>query len=183
MVDKLASRSSAATPNHLVSFFSVQYGFLVSLVPHNIPNSTTMLRNGATRFARSITAPAARPFASAQPAAPAHQWSTQFGSLASKRPQTLIRTTPITSKVPRRYLTKEQEKAEEKYAHQKLKPTPETVSTTSTIHPFLSEHGTPPPEPDVDMMKGVKSDMVSKMHYRCLMAADSHRKPSVKPSA
>ncbi|KZM28553.1 uncharacterized protein EKO05_0005665 [Ascochyta rabiei] len=120
-----------------------------------------MLRNGATRFARSITAPAARPFASAQRTAPAHQWTTQFGSLASKRPQTsqLARITLIKSSILRRNITKEQEKAEEKYAHEKLEPTPERVSTTSTIHPFLSEHGAPAPEPDVDMMKGVKSDL------------------------
>ncbi|KAL1604288.1 hypothetical protein SLS59_004084 [Nothophoma quercina] len=120
-----------------------------------------MLRNGATRVARSITAPAARPFAPIQRAAPAHQWSTQFGSLASKRPQTaqLARITPINSTITRRNVTKEQQKAEERYAHEKLVPTPETVSTTSTIHPFISEHGAPQTTPDVDMLKGVKSDM------------------------
>lgn len=121
-----------------------------------------MLRNGATRFARSITAPAARPFAHTQRAAPAHQWTTQFGSLASKRPQTsqLVRVTPIKATIPRRNLTKDQEKAEERYAHEKLVPTPETVSTTSSIHPILGEQATADPEPNVDMMKGVKSDVV-----------------------
>lgn len=138
-----------------------------------------MLRNGAARFARSIITPAARPFVSAQRAAPAHQWSTQFGSLASKRPQTsqLARITPIKSTIPRRNLTKEQEKAEEKYAHEKLEPTPETVSTTSTIHPFNSEHGAPPSESDVDMMKGVKSDIVSytcQCRSRWLIIAGNH---------
>ncbi|KAF2628763.1 hypothetical protein BU25DRAFT_409794 [Macroventuria anomochaeta] len=120
-----------------------------------------MIRNGATRFARSMTAPAARPFALAPQAAPAHQWTTQFGSLASQRPRTsqLARITPIKTTIARRNITKEQQKAEERYAHEKLVPTPETVSTTSSIHPFLSEQQTPSPEPDVDMMKDVKSDM------------------------
>lgn len=142
-----------------------------------------MLRNGAVRFARSIAAPTARPFASAQRAAPAHQWSTQFGSLASKRPQTsqLARITPIRSIVPRRNLTKEQEKAEERYAHEEIKPTPETVSATSTIHPFNSEHGVPPPEPDVDMMKGVKSDIVRYACQCCPEVANPCRKPFAKP--
>ncbi|KAF1363335.1 hypothetical protein EJ07DRAFT_163206 [Lizonia empirigonia] len=120
-----------------------------------------MLCNSATRFARSITAPAARPFASAQRMAPTYQWATQFGSLASKRPQIsqLARITPGKATVPRRNVTNEQKKAEERYAHKKLEPTPETVSTTSSIHPILSEQGAPNPEPDIDMMKGVKSDM------------------------
>ncbi|KAJ8114964.1 hypothetical protein OPT61_g3282 [Boeremia exigua] len=120
-----------------------------------------MLRNGATRFARSITAPVARPFAAAPRAAPAHQWATQFGSLASKRPQIsqLARITPTKTTIARRNVTKDQKKAEDRYAHEKLQPTPETVSTTSSIHPFLSEQGVETPQNDVDMMKGVKSDI------------------------
>lgn len=121
-----------------------------------------MLRNVAPRFARSIIAPAARPFAPAPRAAPAQQWATQFGSLASRRPQTsaLARTTPIGNSISRRNVTSEQKKAEDRYAHEKLVPTPETVSTTSSIHPFLSEQGVESPQNDVDMMKGVKSDLV-----------------------
>ncbi|KAH6633412.1 hypothetical protein C7974DRAFT_375499 [Boeremia exigua] len=120
-----------------------------------------MLRNGATRFARSITASAARPFAPAPRAAPARQWATQFGSLASKRPQAaqLARVTPTQTIISRRNLTKDQKKAEDRYAHEKLEPTPETVSTTSSIHPVFSEQGVENPEKDVDMMKGVKSDL------------------------
>ena len=182
MVDKLAS-SSEVTPD-LFSSFSVQYSFLVSPIPHNIRGSITMLRNGATRFARSITAPAARPFAPAPRAAPAHQWATQFGSLASKRPRTsqLARITPIKTTVSRRNVTKEQKKAEDRYAHEKLEPTPETVSTTSSIHPFLSEHATPNPENDVDMMKGVKSDIVCQTNWSCLEVTDLSRKLFVKHS-
>ncbi|KAF3040516.1 hypothetical protein E8E12_007696 [Didymella heteroderae] len=120
-----------------------------------------MLRSVATRFTRSITAAAARPFAPAPRAAPAHQWATQFGSVASKRPQTaqLARITPIRSALSRRNLTEDQKKAEDRYAHEKLVPTPETVSMTSSIHPILSEQQTPSPEKDVDMMAGVKSDI------------------------
>lgn len=144
-----------------------------------------MLRNSATRFARSITAPTARPFAPAQRMGPTHQWATQFGSLASKRPQIsqLARITPVKATVPRRNVTNEQKQAEERYAHEKLEPTPETVSTTSTIHPILSEHGAPNPEPDIDMMKGVKSDLVGRMHQGFLEVADFIRKPFVKLSA
>lgn len=122
-----------------------------------------MLRNGATRFARSITAPAARPFAPAPRAAPAHQWATQFGSMASKRPRTaqLARITPIRSTLSRRNLTEDQKKAEDRYAHEKIVATPETVSTTSSIHPILSEQGVENPQNEVDMMAGVKSDIVS----------------------
>jgi hypothetical protein len=60
----------------------------------------------------------------------------------------------------RRNISEEQKKAEDKYAHEKLKATPETVSTTSSIHPLNSEIGTPPPEKDVDMLKDLKSDVV-----------------------
>jgi hypothetical protein len=95
--------------------------------------------------------------------------------MASKRPQTsqLARITPLRATALRRNITDQQKKAEDKYAHEKLVPTPETVSSTSTIHPFNSEHGTPPPEPDVDMMKGVKSDMVSYMCHSWQQVADS----------
>ncbi|KAJ4381864.1 hypothetical protein N0V86_003231 [Didymella sp. IMI 355093] len=120
-----------------------------------------MLRNGATRVARSITTPAARPFAPAPRAAPVHQWATQFGSMACKRPQTsqLARITPVRSTLSRRNLTKDQKTAEDRYAHEKLVPTPETVSETSSIHPMFSEQQTPAPQNDPDMMKGVKSDI------------------------
>ena len=121
-----------------------------------------MLRNSAARFARSIAAPAARPFAPAPRAAPAHQWATQFGSLASKRPQAsqLTRISPISSRLSRRNITKDQKKAEERYAHEKLEPSPETVSSTSSIHPVFSEQGVESPQNEVDMLKGVKSDIV-----------------------
>jgi hypothetical protein len=59
-------------------------------------------------------------------------------------------------------LDKINKKNEEKIAHQKLEPTPETVSATSSIHPVLGEVATPEPERDVDMMAGLKQDVVSR---------------------
>lgn len=49
---------------------------------------------------------------------------------------------------------------EEKVGHEKLQPTPNTVSATSSVHPVLEEVGTPEAEPDTDMMAGIRSDMV-----------------------
>lgn len=72
----------------------------------------------------------------------------------------LARITPINTTISRRNVTKEQKQAEDKYAHEKLKPTPETVSTTSSIHPIFEEQGVKTPEKDIDMMAGVKSDIV-----------------------
>lgn len=68
---------------------------------------------------------------------------------------------PIQTAILRRNLTKDQIKAEEKYSHEKLKATPETVSTTSSIHPMFEEVGTKTPEKDVDMMAGMRHDIVS----------------------
>jgi hypothetical protein len=72
----------------------------------------------------------------------------------------------------RRNISKEQLKVEDKYAHEKLKATPETVSMTSSIHPISGEIGTPSPEKDkdTDMVAGVKSDVVS----RCVFLPRTH---------
>ncbi|OJD40726.1 mitochondrial inner membrane protein 1 [Diplodia corticola] len=50
-------------------------------------------------------------------------------------------------------------KAEQDVAHKKLEPEPELVSTTSSIHPIFGEVGTPEPEKEQDMMKGIKQDV------------------------
>lgn len=50
-------------------------------------------------------------------------------------------------------------KAEEKLLHKTLKATPESVSSGSTVHPVFGEHGGEQ-EPEVDMMAGVKGDIV-----------------------
>jgi hypothetical protein len=51
-------------------------------------------------------------------------------------------------------------KAEDRYAHEKIKPTPETVSTTSSTHALFSEVGTKNPEKEVDMTASIKHDLV-----------------------
>lgn len=96
-----------------------------------------MLRTGASRLAlRAFPAPAVRP-ATFRFTAPASQWTTQFSSVAAKRPQiqALVQLKPIQSAVMRRALSQERKEAEARYAQEKLKPTPETVSATSSIHP------------------------------------------------
>jgi hypothetical protein len=51
--------------------------------------------------------------------------------------------------------------AESKYAKEKLKPTPETVSSSSTMHPvFGAEHQAADIPREVDMMAGMRSDLV-----------------------
>jgi len=49
--------------------------------------------------------------------------------------------------------------AEKKYAQEKLKPTPETVTATSSTHAMFSEVGTNNPVNDVDMLASVKHDI------------------------
>jgi hypothetical protein len=58
--------------------------------------------------------------------------------------------------------------AEDRYRHEEIKPTPETVSSTSSTHPMFSEVGTENPERDVDMMAGVRHDVVSTRSTPCL---------------
>jgi hypothetical protein len=88
-------------------------------------------------------------------------------SLATRRPQVfaIAQLNPAQTAIVRRTLAdKIDREAEKKYAHEKLKPTPETVSSTSSIHPILSEVGQPAPAPDavrdVDVMAGIKADVV-----------------------
>ncbi|CAO2655857.1 Nn.00g046600.m01.CDS01 [Neocucurbitaria sp. VM-36] len=121
-----------------------------------------MLRNGASRLAlRSIAAPVARPAASFYRTSPIQQCTIQFGSMASRRPQLpqIAQLKPIQVAIARRNITEKQVQAESKYQHEKLKPTPETVSTTSSTHPIFGEIGTGTPPKEVDMMAGVKHDV------------------------
>ncbi|KAF1944823.1 hypothetical protein EJ02DRAFT_79237 [Clathrospora elynae] len=123
-----------------------------------------MLRNGASRLAlRSIVAPyAARPTANFTRTASSFQLTAQFGSLASRRPQ-LAQLKPAQSAILRRCLADkmpdEQKQAESRYANEKLKPTPETVSATSSTHPMFSEVGTATPQKEIDMMAGMRHDV------------------------
>jgi hypothetical protein len=59
----------------------------------------------------------------------------------------------------RRALTEERKQAEDRYAHEKLKPTPETVSSTSSVHAMFSEVGVEEPPPEKDMSASIKHDL------------------------
>ncbi|KAF2036718.1 hypothetical protein EK21DRAFT_83656 [Setomelanomma holmii] len=125
-----------------------------------------MLRNGASRVAlRSLGAPATRPAASFQRTTPILHWTTQFGSLASKRPRItgLALAKPIQSTIARRTITEKQQEAEKHYAQEKLKATPETVSATSSTHAMFGEVGVEDKEKpnEVDMMAGMKHDVAT----------------------
>jgi hypothetical protein len=68
---------------------------------------------------------------------------------------------PIQSAVMRRSITDAQKKDESKYAQEMIKPTPETVSATSSTHAMFGEVGVKDPEPkEADMMAGMKHDVV-----------------------
>ncbi|KAF1977351.1 hypothetical protein BU23DRAFT_452433 [Bimuria novae-zelandiae CBS 107.79] len=121
-----------------------------------------MLRTGASRLAlRTVPAPAVRAVPSFRIATPATQWNTQFSSVASKRPQVsqLTRLKPVQAAVLRRALSEERKQAEARYAKEEIKPTPERVTMTSTIHPFNDEVGGEPPHQEVDMSAGIKQDL------------------------
>lgn len=159
-----------------LGYWGLQLLFLVLLLSHAIEFCShyfhlcshllvNMLRNGASRLAlRSIATPLARSSAALPHANPALQWATQFSSMASKRPQSsqIAHIKPVQAAIFRRNLTDEQKEAEKKYAHEKLKVTPDTVSASSTTHPMFGEIGGTNSQPQVDMMAGVKDDVVSR---------------------
>ncbi|KAF2116075.1 hypothetical protein BDV96DRAFT_491842 [Lophiotrema nucula] len=125
-----------------------------------------MLRTGASRLAlRSIAAPAARPASHVFSRAPFPvQCTTKFSSIAPKRPQSIpiAPLKPIQAAILRRTLAdKIDRKAEDKYQHERIKPDPARVTATSTVHPLLSEVGTDTPQPEVDMMAGVRHDLAT----------------------
>lgn len=124
-----------------------------------------MLRTGASRLAlNTFPAPAVRTAPSFRTARLAAPWAAQFSSMASKRPQIsrLAQIKPTQTAVLRRALSEERKQAEAKYAKEEIKPTPETVSSTSSIHPIVGEVGGEPVHQDVDMSAGIKADLVSR---------------------
>lgn len=135
-------------------------------LPLAIDAPFTMLRTGASRLAlRSIPTPAIRPAASFRVAPPSAQWAAQIGSIASRRPQTLAiaQFKPIQATIPRRSVSNERKEAEKRYAKEEIKPTPETVSATSSIHPVLGEvTGEDQPPQEVKVSKGIAGDLVGK---------------------
>ena len=55
-------------------------------------------------------------------------------------------------------------KREEKLAHSEIEPHPEAVSADSSVRHVFREEGTEEPEKDIDMLAGVKSDLVRIIH-------------------
>jgi len=136
-----------------------------------------LLRNGASRLAlRSLAAAptgartagaGATNFTRVTTTAPRLQWTTQFGSLAARRrpqlAQQLKSTTPsaiLRRSLADKKLSEGQKQAESRYAREEIKPTPETVSSTSSTHPMFSEVGAETQQKEVDMMAGMKHDVV-----------------------
>lgn len=130
-----------------------------------------MLRSPASRLlVRSLNAANAQPlrlsFTAASNKAPL---TSRLCTLSnSRRPQngTAASLKPVPSALSQRqrYASTQWDKpdlkAEKDIAQKKLEAHPELVSSTSSTHPVFSEIGTPEPEKEVDMMKGIKQDVV-----------------------
>jgi len=130
-----------------------------------------MLRNPASRAVfRSFTNAGAKP---ARPtingALQRPQLTSQLCTLSARSPQRIgvALNRPVITPFLRQASTaqpphfdKPNTNAEDKIAHQKLEAHPELVSSTSSIHPLNSEIGVPEPEKEVDMLAGMKSDLV-----------------------
>lgn len=75
----------------------------------------------------------------------------------------------VQTAIARRNITEKQQQAESKYAKEKIMPTPETVTVSSSSHPIFGELGADnPTTKEVDMMAGVKHDVVSTILPWCL---------------
>lgn len=119
-----------------------------------------MLRNGASRLAlRSLGAPASRPAPSFR-IAPAQQWTTQLSSLASRRPL-LAQPKPIQC-VIRQKVSDAQKEAEARYGKEEIKPSPDTVTATSTLRSMTGEVGVDdkPKKGSGDLTGGLRHDVV-----------------------
>jgi hypothetical protein len=76
---------------------------------------------------------------------------------------------PIQSAIMRRTITDKQQDAEKRYAQEKLRVSPETVSSTSSTHAIFGEVGVDEEAKSasadsVDMMAGMKHDVVCGPH-------------------
>lgn len=127
-----------------------------------------MLRSGASRaLLRTLSSAPASPVRLSYKAA-SHQlqWASKVSSLSRKRPQPLgvVPFKPISAAIVRHASQvipgDPDRKAEEASAGKKIHSDPALVSTESSVHSVFSEVGTPEPEPDTDMMAGIRSDLV-----------------------
>jgi hypothetical protein len=77
----------------------------------------------------------------------------------------------------RRTITEKQQEAEKRYAQEKLRVSPETVSATSSTHAMFGEVGVDEEaksaaSDNVDMMAGMKHDVVGGPHILCESISD-----------
>lgn len=126
-----------------------------------------MFRAGVNRIAlQALRAPAPQAARyTLNAAAQRAQLSTRTTALAERRPQAVQAALPrpVALALLRRHASTVDhidKKAEDAAAHKKMKPHPEIVSSTSSVHPLTREVGIANPEDDIDMMAGVKSDLV-----------------------
>jgi hypothetical protein len=95
--------------------------------------------------------------------------STQQSSVgkSTKRMSLAIRSPVITSLVRHRSTVPKGTDPEvyEVYMQEKLQAQPELVSSGSSVRHTTYEVGTEDPEPDIDMMAGIRSDWVSRDPY------------------
>lgn len=129
-----------------------------------------MLRSGAARAVlRTLNTATFQPARSSfNGAATKVQFTSKLCTSSYKRPQALIFAArkPVTASLARQATTQTQwdkpdKKHEKDVGKQHLEAEPDIVSTTSSVHSVFSEVATPEPERDIDMMAGVKSDLVS----------------------
>jgi hypothetical protein len=81
--------------------------------------------------------------------------------MAAKRPSLAPAAQLASKPVMAAIIRQQSTDADIDIAKRKLKATPETVSSTSTVHPVFGEVGNPTADNDVDMMAGIRSDFVS----------------------
>ncbi|KIW01982.1 uncharacterized protein PV09_06493 [Verruconis gallopava] len=96
------------------------------------------------------------------PLLPSAQWSSGICTAASKRPQLWTALSKNTTQVYVRHQGKYDKpdlKHEAEVAKQKLKATPETVSTSSSIHPILHEQQTPSSGDKLHTHGSIRSDL------------------------
>jgi hypothetical protein len=127
-----------------------------------------MLRTGAIRSLARL----------GQTSAPARNITSSAGSKSAKSLQSYTQSRvsgfngnqalavasfrPATTSL-RHYVTTHDgidSKLEKQAAKEKLEQHPESVSTSSSVRQLLHEKGVPDPEKEVDMMAGIKADMV-----------------------
>ena len=125
-----------------------------------------MLKSGAIR---SLTRSAFSTSQSAQwRSAASASRRTQLHSLAyakALRPRVLYLShraiTTTAQYAAQKYIPDEiDKKREEKLAHSEIEPHPEAVSADSSVRHVFREEGTGEQEKDIDMLAGVKSDLV-----------------------